>query len=297
MKFGIALPNYGPEAKPENLISIAKLAEHLGYESIWATDHVLPSSLFESPYNHIYEPLTVLSFLAAITENVMLGTSVLVLPLRNPAVVAKTVASLDSLSRGRVILGIGVGGGEDDRLEFQHVGTNFSDRGKRTNEYIKAIRELWCSTEPRFAGKYVNFVDAAASPKPLQPGGPPIWIGGKSDAALSRAAALGDGWHPNYIGAEELKCGLSKLKSMKIKSTRFTVSVRERVRILKPGEEPLQGSRSSIIGTHGAVLESLQRLSATGVDHFVSVPMATDEKDFVEQVNRFAEVVADVERK
>jgi alkanesulfonate monooxygenase SsuD/methylene tetrahydromethanopterin reductase-like flavin-dependent oxidoreductase (luciferase family) len=141
MKFGIALPNYGPQGTPENIRTVAELADRLGYESVWATDHVLPSKLFESPYNHIYEPLTVLSFLASITEKVRLGTSILVLPLRNPAVVAKTVSSLDSLCAGRVILGVGVGGGEDDRLEFQHVGATFSDRGKRTNEYIQAMRE------------------------------------------------------------------------------------------------------------------------------------------------------------
>jgi len=228
MKFGVALPNYGPQGTPENITRIAKLAESLGYDSIWATDHVLPSKLFESPYNHIYEPLTVLSFLASITERVRLGTSILVLPLRNPALVAKTVASLDSLCRGRVILGIGVGAGEDDRLEFQHVGPNFADRGRRTNEYIRAMRELWCSPEPRFTGQYVNFADVAASPKPVQAGGPLIWIGGKSDAALARAAALGDGWHPNYIGAEELGLRLSKLRSLNIKSKRFTVSLRER---------------------------------------------------------------------
>ncbi len=291
MKFGIALPNYGPDANAEDLINIAKLAEHLGYDSLWATDHVLPSNLFPSVYQTIYEPLTVLSFLASITERVKLGTSILVLPLRNPAVVAKTVASLDSLSHGRVILGIGVGGGEDDRLEFQHVGANFSNRGKRTNEYISAMRELWCSAEPKFAGKYANFADVVAEPKPVQPSGPPIWVGGKSDAALARAAVLGDGWHPNYIGIEELTCGLSKLRSMRISSTRFIVSLRERVRILRPGEKPPQGGRSSIIGPEAAVVQNLKRLASAGVDHFVCVPIADSQEDFAAQINKFADVI------
>ena len=172
------------------------------------------------------------------------------------------------------------------------MGSTFSDRGRRTNEYIRAIRELWCSPEPRFEGKYVNFADVVASPRPLQPGGPPIWIGGKSDAALARAAALGDGWHPNYIGTDELRLGLLKLRSMKIRSNRFAVSVRERVRILSLGEEPRQGGRSSIMGTTGEVVEGLKRLSAAGIDHFVSVPMARGQEDFEDQVKRFAEVIA-----
>jgi probable F420-dependent oxidoreductase len=293
MKLGIALPNYGPCGTPQNLAVTAKLAENLGYESIWATDHVLPSKLFESVYNHIYEPLTVLAFLASITDRIRLGTSILILPLRNPAVVAKTVASLDSLSGGRMILGIGVGGGEDDRLEFQHVGTNFSDRGKRTDEYIRAMRELWCSPDPRFAGKHVNFADVIASPHSVQPGGPPIWIGGKSDAALARAARIGDGWHPNYIGVEELKTGLAKLGSIGIASKRFTLSLRERFQILKAGEEPLSGGRSSIIGTHDEVRERVRGLSAAGVEHLVAVPLVRNQDEFVEQVNRLAQVMAD----
>ena len=294
MKFGLALPNYGPDANPENLIQSAKLAELLGYDSIWATDHVLPSKLFPSVYQTIYEPLTVLSFLAAITQRVKLGTSILVLPLRNPAVVAKTVASLDVLSHGRVILGVGVGGGEDDRLEFQHVAVNYTDRGKRTNEYISAMRTLWCSPEPEFTGKHANFVDVVAAPKPVQPGGPPIWIGGKSDAALARAAALGDGWHPNYMAAEELRARIAKLRSSRIESTRFTVSLRERVRIVKAGEDPVRSGTSAIVGAPAAARESLKRLAGAGVDYFVSVPIVKDRDDFAEQVNRFAQVAASV---
>jgi probable F420-dependent oxidoreductase len=292
MKFGIALPNYGPDANPEHLIQIAKLAERLGYDSIWATDHVLPSKLFPSVYQTIYEPLTVLAFLAAITERVKLGTSILVLPLRNPAVVAKTVASLDALSHGRVILGIGVGGGEDDRLEFQHVGANYSDRGKRTDEYISAMRALWCSAEPEFAGKYASFADVVEAPKPVQPGGPPIWIGGKSDAALARAAALGDGWHPNYMAAEQLQARISKLRSSRVTSTRFTFSLRERVRILKAGEEPVPSGPSAIVGTLATARESLKRLADAGLDYFVSVPIVKTGDDFAAQVSRFAEIAA-----
>ena len=294
MKFGLALPNYGPDANPEDLIQSAQLAERLGYDSIWATDHVLPSKLFPSVYQTIYEPLTVLSFLAAITQRVKLGTSILVLPLRNPAVIAKTVASLDVLSHGRVILGIGVGGGEDDRLEFQHVGVNYTDRGKRTNEYISAMRALWCSAEPEFAGKYANFADVVAAPRPVQPGGPPIWIGGKSDAALARAASLGDGWHPNYMAAEELQTRIAKLRALRIASTRFTMSLRERVRILKAGEGPPSSGPSAIVGMRVATEERLKRLAGAGVEYFVSVPIVNGRDDFAEQVNRFAQVAASV---
>ena len=292
MEVGISIPNYDSEATPENLISIAKLADQLGYDSIWVCDHILPSRLFESPYHHIYEPLTVLSFLAPIAVHVKLGTSILLLPLRNPALVAKTVASLDSLSGGRVILGVGVGGGEDDVLEFAHVGSSFTDRGKKTNEYIRAIKELWASSNPEFQGSYVRFADVVASPKPAQQGGPPIWIGGRSDAALTRAATLGDGWHPNYMSVEELEPRILKLKSMNILSNRFTISVRERVRIVSPGESPPKDAPSSIVGSQSRVAETVSSFSKIGVDHFVCVPLAKGREDLEEQVRRFGEIIS-----
>jgi len=134
-----------------------------------------------------------LTYVAAVTRRVELGTSVIVLPLRNPVLVAKETASLDALSGGRLIFGTAVGWME---REFEFLGAHFDDRGARFEEYLRAIREYWTAPEPRFEGHYIRFADVNVSPRPVRAAGPAIWIGGSSRPALRSAATLADGWHP-----------------------------------------------------------------------------------------------------
>lgn len=205
MQFGIALPHIGPTASPEAIIKVAQEAEVLGFDSVWALDRLLwplqPASKYpgnprgELPavMQNTYDPLTALTFVAARTEKVCLGTSVLVASYRNPVVVAKMGATLDLLSGGRFILGIGTGWSAD---EFTAVAQSMAERSSRTDEFLKVVRMLWTREEAGFEGEHYHIPRSIFLPKPLQKPHPPIWIGGNSRRALRQAAELGDGWHP-----------------------------------------------------------------------------------------------------
>ncbi|MBI2183877.1 MAG: LLM class flavin-dependent oxidoreductase [Thaumarchaeota archaeon] len=217
LEFGIRLPVSGPFAGIENILRVAQQAEILGYDSVWVHDHIIWSS--ESHRKHVasgsveavtdsqepvfLEALTSLSYLAALTTKVKLGTAVLILPSRNPIIVAKEIANIDVLSRGRMILGVGVGGRSSTRGQLETLGVPLRARGGLTDEYIHAMRELWASPVSSFQGKYVKFTDIEMFPKPIQNTGPPIWIGGTSRAAVTRAARLGDGWIPDLLSPSE----------------------------------------------------------------------------------------------
>src|SRR5438477_2165589 len=208
MEFGFSLPGRGPLATPEHILRMATRADALRYTSLFVTDHVvLPASAARSVYpyaasgklpggaNQDYlDPLALLGWLAHATRKIKLGTSVLVVPYRNPLVTAKTLATIDCLSNGRLILGAGVGW---LREEFEAVGAPpFEERGRVTDEYIALMRKTWTTDPVSFQGRYVRVDNVHALPKPAQPGGIPVWIGGHTDGAVRRAARLGDGWHP-----------------------------------------------------------------------------------------------------
>jgi probable F420-dependent oxidoreductase len=192
------------------MVDLASRAEALGFDSVWAHDHVFNvGHVFDRiggrPY---YEPLAVLSHVAARTERVRLGTSVLVLPYHNPIRLAKTAATLDVLSGGRLTLGVGVGSIEK---ETTALGASFAERGAYSDEAIAVMRALWSQEDPKFAGTYSRFEGMKFSPKPLQK--PiPIIIGGVSRAAIKRAARLGDGWHPLGLSPEALGQGMATLR-------------------------------------------------------------------------------------
>jgi probable F420-dependent oxidoreductase len=178
---------------------IARRAEELGYTSWWAGEHVVlpsprtPGSPMD-PRDPILDPLVHLSYVAACTETMELGTAVVILPQRNPVVLAKQVASLDVLSGGRLLLGVGAGYLEP---EMTAVGVLMSERGGRTDEYLDAMTALWTHEAPAFHGRYVSFDKVDAHPRPVQAGGPRIVIGGHSPAAFRRAVARGHGWFGN----------------------------------------------------------------------------------------------------
>ena len=206
MKFGLMFANAGPFAYPETLARLAQAAEQRGIESLWTVEHVVIPVGYRSPYPYsstgkipmpenapIPDPLLPLAFVAAITKKIRLATGILILPQRHPAYVAKEVATLDVLSNGRAILGIGSGWLAE---EFETVGVPFHERGARTNESIRALRSLWNPNPEPFAGKFYRWGAVESNPKPVQPGGVPIVVGGHSDAAARRAARLGDGFFP-----------------------------------------------------------------------------------------------------
>lgn len=192
MRVGLILPNIlSPVNDAATLKTIALMAEDSGFDSVWASDHILMPRQHER-YGSGNEVLITLAYLAAITERITLGTGILLLPLRNPLVVAKQFATLDNLANGRTILGIGVGWCKE---EFAFLNADFHQRGKHTDEYIAILRKLWTEDDPQHDGTY-QFSGVVFNPKPKRM--PPIYIGGMSDAAIRRAAAVGDGWQPNF---------------------------------------------------------------------------------------------------
>jgi len=197
MKIGIFGIGSGICADPAVARQVARAAEHAGLESVWTGEHVVlpdpqkaPSPA--PPLFPMLHPSTVLSYLAAVTEHIKLGTGIVLIAQRNPVVLAKEMASLDVLSGGRLILGVGAGYLEP---EFRALGVPFADRGARTDEFISAMRVLWRDDEPVFDGRFVGFAGIQSRPRPAQAGGPPIVVGGASDAAIERAVRVGQGWY------------------------------------------------------------------------------------------------------
>lgn len=209
MQFGFSAPFRGPLAEPAALRTIAAAADRLGYGVLSVSDHLLvPRQVSPNyPYSDsgefawtadgstdCMEQFTLLSWLAAITERVRLLTSVIVVPHRNPVFMAKSLATTDVLSGGRVVVGIGAGW---MREEFEGLNLPaFEDRGRVTDEYVAVMKRLWTERWASFEGEHFRFADVAADPKPIQSPHPPIWVGGESPAALRRTVALGDGWYP-----------------------------------------------------------------------------------------------------
>jgi probable F420-dependent oxidoreductase len=180
---------------------LAQKAEALGYDSIWAGDHI-------SYRNPILDVVVALSTFAAVTERIAIGAGVVLLPLRHPSIVAKEFSSLDYMSGGRVILGVGVGG--EGAKDFEAVGVPVRERGARTNDAMRALRALF-SGSGTYSGRFFSFQGIEIEPGPAQPGGPPLWVGGRSEAALTRAATLGDGWIPLWVSPERLAAGYAQL--------------------------------------------------------------------------------------
>jgi probable F420-dependent oxidoreductase len=210
MKIGFSLLNNWGIEDAQALVGLASRAEEVGFDSVWVHDHVFNvghvfDRIGNKPY---YEPLTLLSFVAARTSRVRLGTSVLVLPYHNPVRLAKTAATLDVLSGGRLVLGVGVGSIENETLA---MGSPFAERGALSDEAIAVMRTLWTEEDPSFDGTYSRFSGMKFSPKPLQRS-IPLVIGGVSRAAIRRAARLGDGWQPLGLSPEALAEGIARLR-------------------------------------------------------------------------------------
>jgi probable F420-dependent oxidoreductase len=210
MQIGISLHNNWGIDDVQALVQLAVRAEALGFASVWVHDHVFNAGhVFRRiGYKPYYEPLTLLSYVAARTELVGLGTSVLVLPYHHPIRLAKTAATLDVLSGGRLVLGVGVGAVPP---ESEVMGSPYAERGAITDEAIAVMKALWTEEDPRFAGKYHRFSDMPFSPKPLQRPHIPVLIGGNSRAAIRRAVRLGNGWHPLAVPPEALTQGIRDL--------------------------------------------------------------------------------------
>jgi probable F420-dependent oxidoreductase len=215
MKFGVMAPyQLAPLETGEYAAAFGRLVEELGFESVWTVEHHVMCVEYASVYPYSRngrspfaadvvqpDPLIWLSYLAAATRRLRLATGILILPFRNPVVLAKTLASLDRISGGRLLLGIGVGW---VREEAEALGVEFAGRGRRADEYIEVMRTLWREPVASFHGEFVNFDGVVSEPRPAQQGGVPIIVGGHSEAAARRAGRLGNGFYPLGVGPERL---------------------------------------------------------------------------------------------
>ena len=191
MHFGVILPNFGKDATPSAIRRSAELAEELGFDSVWTTEHIIVGPEGVDPYGRVYDPLVTLGWIAGWTGRIGLGTSIVLVPLHNPMHLAKEAATLQELSGGRFRLGVGVGWHED---EYRFMGVPFARRGRRADEALRLMRALWSGASD-FDGELWSFHDATAEPHPSPQ--PEIWVGGSSPPAIRRARELGDVWHPS----------------------------------------------------------------------------------------------------
>jgi probable F420-dependent oxidoreductase len=302
IEIGWSLQGRGTLAGKEAITTLARRAEALGYDSIWVTDRMVipvagttgypysPTGAFPlGPDEPWLEALTAITYLATITERIRVGSSVLVIPYRNPIQTAKALATADDLSGGRVILGAGIGWW---REEFAAVGVPFEDRAARTLEYLRVMKAIWTRPRVTFEGRFVRIAEAGGvQPHPARPGGIPIWIGGHSEAALRRVVDVGDGWHPLglrppvALHPPELAVRVRRLHELAAAAGRdpasLTVAFKGPVRFDR-------SARSPLTGTPDQIAEDLREYVVAGVRHFVldfSVPTVPA---MVEVLERFA---------
>jgi probable F420-dependent oxidoreductase len=286
MKFGLMFVNAGPFAFPEMLTHLAQTAERVGVESLWTVEHVVipvgyastypydPSGKIQAPDQvPIPDPLVALGYVAAVTTRIRLATGIIILPQRHPLYVAKEVATLDVLSHGRVILGIGVGWLAE---EFQALGIPFEERAARTAEMVRALRSLWKDEAEPFQGKFYRWPKVESHPKPVQKPGVPIVVGGHTELAARRAARYGDGFFPGVAEEPKLKELLAIMRD----------------ECAKLGRDPATIEVSA--GRATPDLDGVKRLRELGVSRFMVPPPAYDPDGITQGLERLGDLIAKV---
>lgn len=288
MRFGVNVLNFGPGATPEAFARWARLAQELGYHFLMISDHVAVTPEVQAQYPvPFYDPFMVLGWLAAVTRNVELGTTVTILPYRHPLQTARITANLDRLSGGRFIFGVGVGWAEQ---EFEALGVPFHRRGAIANEYLAAIKLCWTNEKASFQGQFVSFENVYTGPRPQRSPHPPVWVGGSSDAALRRAVRFGDAWHPIQKPIEWLRdTGLPRLRQFAEAERKPVPRFCPRIKLSLDGEESLAQLRRD--------LEDLASMGAEYVlfDTYSGTPALDFENDW-RMLDTLAARVLDLKR-
>ena len=310
MRFGVNILSRGPMAKQEGYLAVAAAAERLGFDFISVNDHIVVPADIASRYPYseagdwggatageCLEQLSALSFLAGCTRRVRLLTSVMVVPHRQPILAAKMLATVDILSGGRVIVGCGAGWMEE---EFKAVGAPpFADRGRATDEYIEAFKELWTNDAPAYRGRHVAFDNILFRPKPVQKPHPPIWIGGESEPAMRRAIKHGNGWYPassnpaNRLDtAARVASAIENFKGMAAKAGRDAKSIALAHVVLWPvnweAEAAISGGRRTMTGTSAEILDDVATMAKSGVGDICLSFHGTTVAEIVARMERFA---------
>ena len=282
MKVGVHLPQWGPGARRDGVLAVARAAEESGLDSLWVADHVVipidgrgdypyQSETPFGPGDGFLEAFTQLAVVAGATERIRLGSSVLVLPMRETLLTAKTVATLEALAPERLALAIGAGWWEE---EFEALGAPFARRGKRLDEQLEALRMLWREGSGSFKGEHIEFANVACEPRPAD-GGPPLLIGGMGPPACKRAGRLGDGWHALGVHAETLEEGRAAMEQAAAEAGREPAALTVSTSTVLPEDDE-------------TALRRLQRLRGIGV-HEVVLQIDTDPDAIRRGIERLTE--------
>ena len=312
VEFGFTLPSRGPLARADIVTRLARVADDLRYHVALVSDHVVLPTRASAPYPYhpsgefpggsrqdYLEPLIAMGWLLSATRRLKVGVSVLVVPYRNPVVTAKQLATLDALSGGRVIAGIGVGWWPE---EFEALASpSFAERGAVTDEYVHLWRTLWTEDVPRFQGKYYRVQDVTLFPKPVQKPGPPIWVGGHTDRAIRRAAELGDVWHPiglrGGVGLTPPELGekIGRLRDLTARAGRPAEAVGVAFRApldlwprAKQSDAGAGGEPPPLSGPVDKVVDDIRAYQAVGVRTLTFDFPVPDPKAMVDTMRRFA---------
>jgi probable F420-dependent oxidoreductase len=281
MKLGISLPQTGPQATTENIIRAARRAEELGYDSVWTLERILwpinpqepypaaPDGKLPEVYQTVFDPIETLTFIAAHTTRVRLGTSILVLGYHTPIELARRISTLDQLSGGRVELGVGAGWSRD---EFEAAGTPFEKRGARADEFLQAMIDVWTKDPVGFDGEFYHIPESKIGPKPAQKPHPPIYVAGFGQYTFDRAARFGAGWNPaGIMSFEELEAQIKQLQQTSERVGRGKMEVVLRAFTFVVDQSP-GSQRMPMMGTTSEIAADIRRLRDIGVTHLLHSP-------------------------
>lgn len=275
MKFGIHLPHIGRKAGPEAIKRAARQAEQLGFDDVWASEHIIvPKGAPYPPSPLFYDPVLTLTWAAACTSRVRLGTTVLVLPMRHPLPLAKELSTLQCLSQGRFILGAGVGWLKE---EYAALGVPFAERGKRMDEGIAMMRAVWSQDPVSFDARTIPAVIETMRMQPQPNPTIPIWVGGISDAAIERAIRLGDGWHGTRLKPEEAGAVVRRLREKRPEAD-FATSMR----VSWDGKDA------------GELRGRVEAYAKAGIQHAMLEPAERGLEDWLRAVERAWQAVHDI---
>jgi probable F420-dependent oxidoreductase len=279
MKTGFFLPQIGPVANPRMIVKVAKRAEELGYDGLWVTERLLwpvnpQTSYYGGPipevYKRVYDPIETLTFAAAHTNQVSLGTSVLDIPFYNPVLLARRLSTLDQVSNGRLKVGFGLGWSKD---EHDAVGASLKGRGKRASEFLQVLKAIWTNDPTEFHGTFYQLPKSVIQPKPVQKPHPPIYMAAFAPSAMKRAATFADGWMPVGVPAEQLKSMSAQIKELVKDAGRdpaeFKIVPRCNIDI-RP--EPAGKQRNSFSGSLDQVRQDIQAVKDVKPDELIIDP-------------------------
>lgn len=276
MKFGLFGINFGACADPATAVEVARAAENAGFESLWTGEHVVlpdpqvpPSP--SPPWVPFLDPVVALTAVSQHTTRVGLGTGIIILPQRNPLVLAKELASLDVISGGRLMFGVGIGYLEP---EFRALGIPFEDKGARTMDYLRAMQAIWCQEKPNYEGRFASFAGVDAQPRPLQKPHPPIVFGGHTPAAYRRAVEIASGWYGFAQDVDATARCLEGLRQAEARQTRPAGLGRLEISVTPPAGLP--------------DADTVRRYADLGVDRLILLPLALTRDDALAYVESAA---------